>query len=193
MPRQTTPDLYAFTFDATGAITSVAEIERNGRLDYERIERGESYRLVDGFVVKTEVDGREQAWTVYGDADGDGRWVELGEGEGPFHEGLLALFGGAPVAGLPPAASAGGDAYVFEFDALGQVTAVFEVERNGRLERERIEADERYVRQDDFVVKTEIEDGRLEQTVYADPDGDGVWTEVALVSPGASWLTAPTW
>lgn len=189
MPRQSQPDQYVFTFGAGGAVTSVAEVEKNGRLDYEKIERGETYQLIDGFVVKTEVDGREQEWEVYADADGDGRWLEVGEGDGPFDVGLLSLFGGtlAP-GGQPPAGAPGGDAYVFEFDAMGHVTAVFERERNGRLEREDIDRDESYALIGGFVVKTEIDDGRTEQTFYADPEGDGVWVEVAQVLPGASAL-----
>lgn len=185
MPRQ--PDQYVFTFDAAGGVTSVAEVEKNGRLDYERIEKGETYRMIDGFVVKTEVDGREQEWEVYADLDGDGRWIEVGEGDGAFDPAILSLFGGAPVAGETPtvATPVGADSYVFQFDALGQVTAVFEVEKNGRLEREDIDRDESYALVDGFVVKTEIDDGRIELTYYADLDADGVWAEVAQVNPAA--------
>lgn len=184
MPRQ--PDQYVFTFDAGGAVTSVAEVEKNGRLDYERIEKDESYRLVDGFVVKTEVDGREQEWEVYADLDGDGRWIEVGEGEGAFDPAILSLFGGSPVAGETPVATpVGGESYVFQFDALGQVTAVFEVGKNGRLEREDIDRDESYAVLDGFVIKTEIDNGRIELTYYADPEADGVWSEVAQVNPSA--------
>jgi hypothetical protein len=186
MPRQSQPDQYVFTFGDGGVVTSVAEVEKNGRLDYEKIERGESYQLMDGFVVKTEVDGREQEWEVYADADGDGRWIEVGEGDGPFDVSLLSLFGGTPTGGQTPAGAPGGDAYVFEFDTLGNVTAVFEREGNGRLEREEIDRDESYALVGGFVVKTEIDDGRTEQTYYADPEGDGVWVEIAQVLPGAS-------
>lgn len=184
MPRQ--PDQYVFTFDAGGAVTSVAEVEKNGRLDYERIEKDESYRLVDGFVVKTEVDSREQEWEVYADLDGDGRWIEVGEGEGAFDPAILSLFGGSPVAGETPVATpVGGESYVFQFDALGQVAAVFEVEKNGRLEREDIDRDESYAVLDGLVIRTEIDDGRTELTYYADPEADGVWSEVAQVNPSA--------
>ncbi|MBL8552694.1 MAG: hypothetical protein JNL41_00345 [Phenylobacterium sp.] len=193
MPRQSQPDQYVFTFGADGVVTAVAEVGRNGRLDNEKIERGESYRLIDGFVVKTEVDGREQEWEVYADRDGDGRWVEVGEGEGAFHQGLLALFGGTPVSGAAPPAAPGGEEYVFQFDATGAVTAVFERERGGRLDREDIERDESYALVNGFVVKTEIDDGRMEQTYYADPEGDGVWVEIAQVLPGASGVSATPW
>ncbi|MDZ4373983.1 MAG: hypothetical protein U1C74_21520 [Phenylobacterium sp.] len=182
MSRQ--PDQYVFTFGADGAVTSVAEVEKNGRLDYEKIEKGESYRLIDGFVVKTEIDGREQEWTIFGDGDADGRWVELAEGDGPFDPGILAGFGAGttptptPGDGEPtsPVAVYDDDSYVFTFDAAGRVSGVFEVERNGRLEREDIDRDESYVLFDGSVIKTEWDDGRLEMTVYSDMDGDGVWT-----------------
>jgi hypothetical protein len=194
MSRQ--PDQYVFTFDAAGVVTSVAEVKKNGRLEYERIEKDESYRLIDGFVVKTEVDGREQEWEVYADLDGDGRWVEVGEGDGAFDPAILSLFGAPPATGgeapttptlptVPTTARPGADQYVFQFDAAGQVTAVFEVERNGRLEREDIDRDESYAVVDGFVVKTEIDDDEIELTYYADPEADGVWVEVAQVNQSA--------
>lgn len=188
MPRQ--PDQYVFTFGPDGAVTSVAEVEKNGRLDVERIEPGETYRLIDGFVVKTEVEGREQEWEVYADPDGDGRWIEVGEGDGPFDQSVLALFGATSPPGASgtaaPAAAPTDDAYVFQFGALGEILGVFELNRDGSLEREEIERDESYVLLDGFVVKTEVDDGRVEQTIYADPDGDGVWAPAAQVLPGAS-------
>lgn len=175
MSRQ--PDQYVFTFGAGGVVTSVAEVEKNGRLDYEKIGKGESYRLVDGFVVHTEIDGREQEWTVYGDADADGRWIELAEGEGPFDVAILARLGGGQVDDpTAPLLTFDDDAYVFVFDAAGGVTDVYEVEANGRLEREGIDRDESYVLVDGQVVHTEWDDGRLEMTVYSDTDGDGTWT-----------------
>jgi hypothetical protein len=183
---QTQPDLYAFTFDAAGAVTSVAEIERNGRLDYERIERGESYSLMDGLVVKTEIDDGEREWTIFADPDGDGRWAEIAEGKGVLDMGLLALLRGEPAETAPPAvAPAGADQYVFSFDTLGRIVAVAEMERNGRLDPEKIERGESYELVNGFVVKTAIDDGQTEQTLYADPDGDGVWAEIAQAQ-GAS-------
>lgn len=190
MSRVSQPDLYAFTFGLNGDVTSVAEIERNGRLDRETIERDESYRLIDGLVVKTELDDGEREWTVYGDADGDGRWIELGEGVGTPD---LSLFGVAPPqtktppTEAPPVGSQYDDAYVFQFDGAGQVTAVYEMERDGRLEREDIDADETYVLVDGLVVRTEHEIGGFEQTVYADADGDGVWLAVGPSQPMTIW------
>lgn len=189
MSRAQQPDQYVFTFGLNGEVTSVAEVERNGRLDYEKIEKDESYRLADGLVVKTELDDGRTEWTVYGDADGDGRWIELAEGKGPLD---LSLFTGAPGGEAPVKQVLDDDAYVFQFDAAGQVSGVYEVERNGRLEREDIDADETYALVNGFVVKTEIDDGRIEQTTYADLDGDGVWRAVIAPQPASLWDGAAT-
>lgn len=185
MPRTSQPDQYVFTFGAAGEVTSVAEIERNGRLDHETIDRDESYRLIDGLVVKTELDDGQSEWTVYADRDGDGRWIELAEGTGALD---LGLFGGAPGgADTPVKQVLDDDAHVFQFDAAGGVVGVYEVERNGRLEREDIDRDESYALVNGFVVKTEIDDGQIEQTTYADADGDGVWHAVIAQQTTSLW------
>ena len=69
------------------------------------------------------------------------------------------------------------DQYQFEVQN-GQVVGVIEVE-NGRFERDRIEWDEQWSVQNGQVVKVERDDGYLETTVYADPDGDGLFTKVS--------------
>lgn len=180
------PDLFVFTFDSLGTATSVAEVQRNGSLAYERIDRDESYRLSDGLVVKTEIDDGEQAWTIFADPDGDGRWAEVAEGEGAFQPALLALMRGEPVDGdALVAANPGGDRYVFDFDGTGRIVGVSEVERNGRLDREPIERGETYELWNGLVIKTELDDGEIERTLFADPDGDGVWVEIAELQGGA--------
>ena len=191
MARPKQPDQYVFGFGPDGAVISVAEVERNGRLDPEKIEKDESYHLEAGLVVKTELDDGQSEWTVYADPDGDGRWVELAEGHGPLD---LSLFTGAPPpeASLPVTQVLDDDAYVFHFDAAGQVAAVYEVERNGRLTQEDIDRDETWALVNGFVVKTELDDGRIEQTTYADLDGDGVWQSILLPQPASLWDGALT-
>ncbi|RAK67585.1 hypothetical protein [Phenylobacterium kunshanense] len=186
MPR-TQPDQYVFGFGPGGEVISVAEVKRNGRLDHERIEKDETWRLEAGLVVKTELDDGQMEWTVYADPDGDGRWVELAEGQGPLD---LSLFAGAatgPDGGAPVKQVLDDDPHVFRFDAAGRVVAVYEVERDGRLDREDIDRDETYALVNGFVVKTEVDDGRLEQTVYADADGDGIWHSIILPQPTSLW------
>lgn len=191
MSRVRQPDQYVFTFGQDGVVTSVAEVERSGRLDYETIDRDESYRLIDGLVVKTELDDGQSEWTVYADRDGDGRWIELAEGKGAPDLSLFAT----PADGAPPADPTAppvkqvldDDAHVFQFDAAGGVVAVYEVERNGRLEREDIDRDETYTLVHGLVVKTEVDDGQIEQTTFADFDGDGVWHAVILPQSASLW------
>lgn len=80
--RGSDSDQYVFTFGTNGAVTSVAEIEGNGRLKFESIDQDESYALIDGFVIKTEWDDGRSEWTVYADGNGDSRWTEVAEGYG---------------------------------------------------------------------------------------------------------------
>lgn len=75
-------DQYVFTFGADGAVTSVAEIKKNGQLKFEAIERDESYTRTGAFVVKTEWDDGRPEWTVYADGNGDSRWTQVAEGYG---------------------------------------------------------------------------------------------------------------
>lgn len=80
--RGSDSDQYVFAFGADGAVTSVTEINENGQLKFEAIERDESYARVGDFVVKTEWDDGRPEWTVYADGNGDSRWTEVAEGYG---------------------------------------------------------------------------------------------------------------
>lgn len=62
----------------------------------------------------------------------------------------------------------------------GVITGVFEIE-NGYLKAERVDANETWTVQGNQVVKTEYDDGRIETTTYADPDGDGFYVKVTEV------------
>jgi hypothetical protein len=68
------------------------------------------------------------------------------------------------------------DLYRFSFGPNGEVLTIWEWD-DGRWERERPDRDETYARHDGYVVKTEMDDGRLEWEAYADR-GDGVWQQV---------------
>lgn len=75
--------------------------------------------------------------------------------------------------------SSGTKGYKFELDAAGKVIAVFESE-HGVLEPESIDADETFALQaDGTIVKTELDDGGTETTVYADADGDGLFQRIS--------------
>lgn len=60
----------------------------------------------------------------------------------------------------------------------GQVVRVFEFD-DGRWELERIEADERYSLSGRDVIKTELDDGWLETSVYRDLGGNGLYQEIS--------------
>lgn len=69
--------------------------------------------------------------------------------------------------------------YSFEFDAAGNIIAVYENE-HGVSQAESIDFDESYALQaDGTVVKTELDDGGTETTVYADTNGDGLLERVS--------------
>lgn len=69
--------------------------------------------------------------------------------------------------------------YSFEFDAAGNIVALFESE-HGVLEPESIDGDETYAQQaDGTVLKTELDDGGTETTVYADTNADGLFERIS--------------
>ncbi len=83
---------YIFTFDASGKVTSVAELESNGRLSYERIDRNETYNRFGDLVIKLETERGSTEWTAYADSDRDGLWAKLASGYGaPDLPGLTTL------------------------------------------------------------------------------------------------------
>lgn len=78
----------------------------------------------------------------------------------------------------------------YQFTISGSsVTAVYEV-KNGRTELERMERDETWTFDGSRVIKTEMDDGRLETTVYTDSDGDGLWSEIAEGEARDAFVTA---
>lgn len=223
---QLSQEKYVFTFGASGEVTSVAEIESDGRLSNERIDRNETYKHDGDLVIKFEAERSYTEWTAYSDSDRDGLWVELSTGYGspslPLLDTLLKAQTGSfgqTQGGIPNSQGNSDDGehggedhylsqawlgldagdshtgqhndddhqgeraseseqYVFTFGTNGAVIAVAEIEENGRLDFERIDRDESYALINNFVVKTEWDDGRSEWTVYADGNGDGRWTEM---------------
>lgn len=64
------------------------------------------------------------------------------------------------------------------------VTAVHEVER-GRVKFEPIDSDEAWTFDGTHVIKTEMDDGRLERTTYSDVDEDGLFSKTSKTYSGA--------
>lgn len=148
---------YRFT-QTNGTITAIQEME-NGRWQNEKIDRNESWSVTADGVVKTETDRHGTEVTLYTDTNGDGVYFE-------------AYSWNRPVAGTLD------DAYRFTFANDGRITSMQEWD-DGRWETERPDRNETWQLRDGLVVKTEVEKGRVEWTVYADSNNDGTWTELA--------------
>lgn len=148
---------YRFT-QSDGTITGIQEMEK-GAWKTERIDRNESWSITGDGIVKTETDRSGVETTLYTDVNGDGVYFET-------------------MSWNRPAMGPQDDQYRFSVDLSGNVTRIQEWD-HGRWKTERIDSNETYAQQDGLVVKTEIEKGRSEWTVYADSNGDGTWTELA--------------
>lgn len=81
-------DRKSFSFDQAGNILNVYELE-HGLLQLERIEYGESYALVNGFVIKTDTEHRIMDWEVYAESSVDGYWTSVLKGYGTFDPAVL--------------------------------------------------------------------------------------------------------
>lgn len=156
-------DQYKFVIE-NGAVTRVYEVARNGRLELERMDANETwtYNALTHQVTKVETSRGITETKVFADADGDGFFSRISETY-------------ARAAGSGPAISTG----QYQFTVVGSdVTAVFELER-GVLRQKSIDANEQYSVVNGQVVKTEVENGRVETTVFADLDGDGFYAKVS--------------
>ncbi|WP_296809605.1 calcium-binding protein [Methyloversatilis sp.] len=164
-------DLYKFVID-NGVVTSVFEVGSNGALKLDRIDRNETwtYDAATHEVTRVEVERGIIETKVFADADGDG-----------FYNRISETY--ARVGGSPAVTSTG-----YQFTVVGGVvTEVYEFER-GVLRQKDIDANETYSVVDGQVIKTEVEDGRTETTVFVDLDGDGTYAKVSETygPPGGS-------
>ncbi len=175
---------HIFAFDETGNVSAAGEINRSGFVEADYIAANETYSVVDGYVIKEEVGRYGQVeWSVFADADADGRYTEVAEGKGAVDylsltQSLDQL--GPDIEAIGFKFELGNENKVFTFGANDTVTGVSEVNRYGRLKAERIDFNETYERVGDFVVKTETSRyGQTEWTVYANGDNDDRWAEIA--------------
>ncbi|MDR7232756.1 hypothetical protein J2X45_003866 [Caulobacter sp. BE264] len=105
---QSSQEKYVFTFDASGKVTSVAELDGDGRLSYERIDRNETYNRNGDLVVKLETERGSTEWTAYADSDRDGLWAKLASGYGaPDLPGLATLLKSSVQTAQPQSAPSG--------------------------------------------------------------------------------------
>lgn len=78
----------------------------------------------------------------------------------------------------------------YQFSISGNtVTAVYEV-KNGRMKAERMDSDESWSFDGTHVIKSEMDDGRLEITTYADVDKDGLFFETGKTYSASG---SPSW
>lgn len=76
-------DFYAFTFDASGAITGIAEVDaEDGTLSPETISPNETYSKVGEYVVEVENDDGGAEWSIYSLDGVTGYWFSIAEGHG---------------------------------------------------------------------------------------------------------------
>jgi Ca2+-binding RTX toxin-like protein len=170
---------YQFTL-LNGQITGVSEI-KNGRIKFERMDADEawSYDAASGQVSKTEWgDGRLET-TLYTDANGDGIFSKVSKSYGSLNTSIDT-----------PVAQSQQEGYKFTV-ADGAVTGVFEIE-HGTTRSKSMEAGETWTLQANQVIKTELEHGVTETTVYADANGDGIFAKVSKsYDVGGTLVTTP--
>lgn len=173
-----------YKFDIlNGVVTAVYEVE-NGRSKLEGIDRDETWTFDGSQVLKTEYDDGRLETSVYADADGDGIYARISKTYAPAASGSL---------GAQPSPTATPSSKGYTFDLLdGVVTAVYEIER-GVSHLENIDANETWTVQGTEIVKTEVEEGVIETTVYADGDGDGVYTKASKSYASSDGSSTQVW
>lgn len=157
---------YQFTLE-NGQVTSVSEI-KNGRVKFEKMDADEawSYNAETGQVSKTEWDHGRMETTLYSDANGDGIFNKVGNSYGVATNGINT-----------PATQNQQEGYKFSV-INGAVTGVFEIE-HGTTRAKSMDYNETWTVQANQFIKTEMEHGVTETTVYADANGDGVFSKIS--------------
>lgn len=176
---------YQFTFSGN-TVTAVYEVER-GRVKLERMDSDETWSFDGTNVIKTEWDDGRQKITTYSDANGDGLFFKtsktyagttLDSSRDDDHDhGRDDSDDHGTWSGSAPSLDAklyGEEGYQFDIDANGAVTAVYEVE-HGRVKAQRMDWNETWVFDGLDVIQTETKFGKVETSVYADANQDGVF------------------
>lgn len=157
---------YKFTLQ-NGQVTGVSEI-KNGRIKFEKMDSDEawSYDATTGQVSKTEWDDGRMETTLYSDANGDGIFSKVGKS----YDSLTTTVN-------TPFTQNSQEGYKFAV-TNGVVTGVFEIE-HGTTRAKSMDAGETWTVQANEVIKTEMEHGVTETTIYADANGDGVFAKIS--------------
>lgn len=159
-----------------GIVTSVFEY-KNGRFKIDSIDNNETYTYDGTNVIKTEYDHGRVKTTLFADIDSDGL----------FYKGSQTSNQGARSGAVSGNAS---NQKGFQFTVVdGVVVAVSEIER-GVSHQERIDSNEHWSIDGTNFIKTEVEHGVTESTVYTDADGNGVYTKTSktyTTNDGTVW------
>ena len=162
---------YQFTI-VNGAISSVYEI-KNGRLKQEKISSDESWSLSGSDVIKTEYEHGRSEITTYSDLDGDGIYTKVSKSYLSSESGSVNVINSGSFNTYAPYAKG------YQFTVTnGVVSQVYEV-KNGYAKLEHVGANETWTVNDSTFVKTEYEHGVVEQSIYSDNDGDGIYSRVS--------------
>lgn len=184
IPTQTYPtysdsmDRYQFSISGD-RVTGVVEYE-NGRAEIERMEWDEQWVYHNGQVIKTEPDDGFVETTVYADIDGDGFFTKISEN---YVSSTSEVSGTSTLDDATPYVNGRFVGDPFWVDGYrftvsnGVVAQVVEVD-DGRERVETPDWNETWTVQGSNVVKTESYGSILEISVYADGNGDGIFTKV---------------
>lgn len=161
---------YQFTI-TNGVVSSVYEL-KNGRLKRESIDADETWSVNGGDVIKTEYEHGRSEITTYSDLDGDGIYTKVSKSYANIDNS--SVNSQYQYVGSSHAHSSG-----YQFNLInGVVSQVYEVE-NGYKKIEHVSVNEAWTTDGSNFTKTEYEHGVVEQSVYTDNDGDGLYTRVS--------------
>lgn len=149
---------YKFTI-SNGVVTQVLKY-KNGSFKIEKIDGNETYSYDGTNVVKTEYDHGRYKTTLFSDANADG-----------------IFYSTAQTPTDPTISGSNQNGYKFTV-VNGIVVTVSEI-KQGIVKQERIDSNEQWIVDGDNFVKTELEHGVTETTIYSDIDGNGVYTKAS--------------
>ena len=165
-----------------GAVTAVYEI-KNGRTKFEKMDRDEVWSVDGSNVVKTEYEHGRAETTIYSDIDGDGIFAKMSKS---YSTDSSSISNSITTQNSTTNQLQNG----YQFDVVnGAVAAVYEIER-GYKSQERIDLNETWTIDGANIIKTEVERGITETSIYSDLDGDGVFAKVSksyVATDGSVW------
>lgn len=171
---------YQFTV-LNGVVSAVYEI-KNGRVKFEKMDRDETWTVDGANIVKTEAEHGRVETTVYSDIDGDGIFAKMSKSYGTDSSTIA----NSTTQNLTTSQLQNG----YQFDVVdGAVAGVYEIER-GYKSQERIDLNETWTIDGANIIKTEVERGITETSIYSDLDADGVFAKVSksyVAADGSVW------